>query len=258
MTKKGVQHKQTTKGKADQKDGIAKPSDVPLSEGWSRICFALASIFGVVATVLAVTHHWFYLVCSLFTVMFFVLLAEFLRWKGSARWYWFAGMLCAGLILCGFLYKLILQDQPRTDEAKINTPDVPKTGPAAASQPETNEERMLLDVKPEYLLGFFGKYNNAQAQKILEPYIGKWVQISGEVISVDPETPIFPSDAPRIKVMIRTRTSTRFTVFARFQGKRWVNRVEVLRPQGESITVFGQIADIAAFGLSLVKCEVVE
>lgn len=162
--------------------------------------------------------------------------------------------LAVTILVWVFAYQMMKQvDQPKergvASKAAPNSEVPPKPGSTA------NEERVLLDVKLEYLLGFFTKYNEAQAQKLIETYLGKWVQISGEVFDVS-------RYSDESIVTISPPTPTIFGVLAQFEEQRWVDRVQVLN-RGEPITVFGQLTKMKSISPKYVtiwldKCEVVE
>lgn len=164
------------------------------------------------------------------------LLAIYLVWGTR-----FSAFCCglAALLLIATAVFLLRPPETNDQVSKVNTPDVPKEllPPTPTPELKANEERALLDVKPEYLVGFFAKYNEAQAQKLVETYIGKWVQISGEFFDVSRDA----------MVTMDPNTSTGFFVLAQFEEQRWVDRVLVLR-RGEAITVFGQITRITKLG----------
>ena len=122
--------------------------------------------------------------------------------------------------------------------------------------PPTTEERILIDVKPEYLIGLHKKYSTAQANQAVKTYIGKWVKISGEVADVNQDANwdkligrVDPS------VMITTKIpADHFYTHCRFEEQRWIDRALVLR-RGEKITLRGRITGIDEDSFSLEKCE---
>lgn len=110
-------------------------------------------------------------------------------------------------------------------------------------------ERTFVDASPEYLLGFFNEHTSAQAGRLITPYIGKWMRVSGVVLDVDSE-----SD----RTIIRLRgESIRTMVTALFTEQKWIERVETLR-QNQPITVIGRISRVGRISLWLERCEVVD
>ncbi len=157
-------------------------------------------------------------------------------------------------VCCAFLYMREL-GKPISTAITQSVPTANTSPPSVA----VHEERTLLDVKPEYLLGFFKKYTNAEAHKLVETYIGKWLKISGIVDDV-----YSGKGYDGAYVLIRTDKSDflksgLFPVImgATFNEQRWINRALVLR-RGETVTVFGRITKIEETGFMLDKCEIVE
>jgi len=123
---------------------------------------------------------------------------------------------------------------------------------------------VFLDIEPEKLFAFFDRYNDAQAEELVKPYIAKWTDVSGRVSKVDTELlPLRTGDKELrygINVFIagkrkdnRKNTSTQ----AIFDNPRWIERAKVLK-RDEDITVRGQIKLIWGFGFYLEHCEIVE
>jgi hypothetical protein len=44
--------------------------------------------------------------------------------------------------------------------------------------------RAVIDVSPEYLMSLYADHTSMQAQKLIEPYIGKWIKVSGPLDDV--------------------------------------------------------------------------
>jgi len=136
---------------------------------------------------------------------------------------------------------------------------VPAAQPTVSPLPSPSA-REVLDVEPETLLAFFKKYNSAQAQKLVDAYIGKWVRFTGEVADVFPgETSggRWPDPGPSVMMRIKRSSSGSFTAFCDFEEQRWRDRAAVLRAE-EKVTVFGQITRITDGFFVLKKCEFVK
>ena len=86
------------------------------------------------------------------------------------------------------------------------------------------------------------------AAKVVEPYIGKWMRIHGNVANVG-ELEYGWSTV----TLIREREDP--SVFLHFDEK-WEPHLSVLR-RNSSIDVIGKIRDINAFGITLDQCEIV-
>ena len=161
-----------------------------------------------------------------------------------------------GLLVISSWYAYF-KPKPEIVTANIETQSKNATTPPVGIA-DKSAKRTVLDVKPEYLADFFKKYNDAQAQKLIESYVGKWVQLSGEVIDVSR----YKSEPNATVTMRVTRGATHFGVIAEIEEERWADRALVLR-RDEQITVFGRLAKITALSPDHVtfwldKCELVE
>ncbi|HAF12625.1 MAG TPA: hypothetical protein DCK99_02765 [Blastocatellia bacterium] len=224
---------------------------------WRKVAVWLIPLIFVIPFTIAFSAHgrwfvWSVLSSALVLFGYAVFLMEWYVWReGRAR----ELPLLSFSVLCVTAFGVGLIWQHRL--ANGGTESASSGLASAPSKAKANEERVLLDVKPEYLADFFTKYNDAQAHKLVETYIGKWVKVSGEVIDVSRY-----SGGPNATVNIRTAPRSRLGFIADFEEQRWVDRVLVLR-RDEPITVFGQITKITALGPEYVtfwlgKCEVVE
>ena len=105
---------------------------------------------------------------------------------------------------------------------------------SAPLQEERIEERIVVNVAPEYLWGAFKERTSIQARGMLAGYVGKWMEVSGLVRDVGEGIVTFNPGL----------TTTR-RIHARFHDDRWMDRLSLLRP-GDQITVLGQIGTITA------------
>jgi hypothetical protein len=142
----------------------------------------------------------------------------------------------------------------------------PTTSSSVMPQAQTSDDkqRILIDVKPEYLIGLYKKYSTAQANQAVKTYIGKWVKISGEVVDVDQDANwdalvgrVDPSVMITTKIPATKIPADYFDTHCRFEEQRLIDRALVLR-RGEKITLFGRITRITEQSFSLEKCEFVE
>ena len=87
-----------------------------------------------------------------------------------------------------------------------------------------------------------------QAGRVIEPYIGKWMQLSGEVANVG-EFSYGSSTVTFIKELSDP------TVFMRF-NEIWIPRLSILR-RTNYINVICKIKSIDAFAVTLDECELI-
>jgi len=127
----------------------------------------------------------------------------------------------------------------------VNTETAPQAAAKTTTAVVPPNERMVVDVTPEYLTSFFEKHTSIQATKLVEDYIGKWIKVAGPLGDVYPNQVTFE------------RTS-RFgpTVFMYFDMNIWKDRLAVLR-RSRRIEVLGQLERVSAMEVHLKNCELI-
>jgi len=116
---------------------------------------------------------------------------------------------------------------------------IPTTKPPGV---RTKQDRVIVDVEPAYLLNLYKDHTSLQGQKLAEPYIGKWMQVSGPIGDVGNGILTFAN----IEV-----TNGVYMMFDKHAPS-----LAVLR-KGQIITVLGRIDEIKRFDVTLVDCEIV-
>jgi hypothetical protein len=102
------------------------------------------------------------------------------------------------------------------------------------------EEPSILDVTPEYLMGFFEGHTDMQGRTRAAEYIGKWMKASGRVENISSGSQVTFAD--------------RSPVHAVFRKKKWLDHLLILGP-GDNITIRTQIVKIQPGNLVLDSCE---
>jgi len=140
----------------------------------------------------------------------------------------------------------------------ISTPTSPPIPPIPANlsgiqkrSAERSAERIMVpdNITPNYLGGFYDQHTEAQANKLAEIYIGKWIRVSGLMRDVW-------EDGDGVLMLISVSDSNNTYVVMRF-GMGWKDRLFVLTKK-TSITALGQIARIQLSRLFLHQCELLE
>jgi hypothetical protein len=115
-------------------------------------------------------------------------------------------------------------------------------------------ERIFADKSPQELISFFRNFIDVQAQKLIEPFIGKWLRISGSVHNATQykggghwQVFIYLQDEPRIVGIQIT------LLFA----DMWTERLSLIT-RDTNITAIGRISKVGANGLELQACELVQ
>jgi hypothetical protein len=121
---------------------------------------------------------------------------------------------------------------------------------------QTEPEREIVNVAPAYLVDFFKEHTDIQANRLLEPYIGKWMRVSGPLGNV------MSSSGVRVQVTFQHKPlferesegmADWLTIYMYFP-EATKDRLALL-PRGTPITVLGRIRDAGAASIELEDCE---
>lgn len=108
--------------------------------------------------------------------------------------------------------------------------------------------REIIDIAVGYLPSLFTPDRSVeQVVPLVEPYLGKWIHVTGRVAEVN-----LGEDARELWIGSDEVT----LLVARFDGE-WTTRLAVL-PLGQPIRVLGRIESAFEMGLILDRCELVE
>ena len=180
--------------------------------------------------------------------------------------------LVVGVVAAAFMFGMdrwmvSLKAQQQRQDDNVAAQVQPTASPVIqVKEPNTNrEERVALDIAPEKPLDFFEKYNEAQAEGLIQPYIGKWLEMPGRVTEVSRELAPLREDTRGIKyainVVLRTRRTGKPNAYvvthAVFEDQRWMDRAVVLK-RNEDIKVRGRIKSVYSHGFHLELCEIIE
>ena len=114
---------------------------------------------------------------------------------------------------------------------------------------DPGSERIIVDVTPEYLMSFFAEHTSIQALRLIEPYIGKWMRVSGPLGNVS-NTQHFAH------VVFERRPHSFKVIYMLFRQPDRSDRLSVLR-RGTQLTVLGQIKEVTQLTLHLDNCELI-
>lgn len=109
-------------------------------------------------------------------------------------------------------------------------------------------KRKVLDVTTEYLTGLYTGHTDIQGARLVQPYLGKWLKVTGEVANVSPWRRGYAS----------VDLEGRLDLGLYFTDKDYVDdRLAVLRI-GEPVSIVGEIEKITRTSVWLDNCELVE
>lgn len=144
---------------------------------------------------------------------------------------------CVCYVFWPLLSKLIFNPFRRQTPA---TRTIPATNPVTtqalttARQPIStlSDGRVIANVSPEYLCGFFEHHMTIHAQKLIAPFVGKWMKISGRLENVN-------DYSEYLSVSLEEYLPPNIHVIFYFNSD-CKNRLEILKP-GDQISFIGQI-----------------
>jgi hypothetical protein len=151
----------------------------------------------------------------------------------------------ATLILAGFLHlsAAVIQAKSHTAKPLSLSNVVPRQ-----IRPLQDDGRIFVaaDVTPQVLIGLFGQHMSIEAEKLIKPYLGKWMQVSGALGDVS---------APKnFGVFVHFKQSSSSVFISMIFDKEWVDRLSILQKDSQ-MTVIGQISEIRSSTFELRHCE---
>ena len=113
--------------------------------------------------------------------------------------------------------------------------------------------RILIDKDPKFLSDIFSENTDIEADRLVEPYIGKWMKISGDVYDISDRD---FGDLMYVSIMDKGGNPFGMSIALGmgFNRDTWKDRLELLHP-GDHITVIGQIKSASRIGVQFDKCE---
>ena len=162
-------------------------------------------------------------------------------------------VLAVCLLVAGILNLLAARTRSISSNSNLHARS-PIPVPVSAPLLDTHvEERIFVgaNITPEYLLGLFKDHTSIQARKLIEPFIGKWMRVSGDLSEIISST----SDRAQVTFSGRGLTGNLAPVFMYFRTKESVERLAILR-RGDSLTIVGKISDINLVQIDLDPCEI--
>jgi RecG-like helicase len=110
-------------------------------------------------------------------------------------------------------------------------------------------ERIIENLSPGHLIGLTENLSEEEAYRVIEPYVGKWVEVSGSVKDTTITGKSF--------IMLINAKWTHHTIVAVFREQEWRTHVEDLK-KGDRVRIAGQVKKANILALYLENCEVVE
>jgi hypothetical protein len=134
---------------------------------------------------------------------------------------------------------------------------------ALSEPPKVAGPRHFLEVTPAFLMNLYSGHTDIQARVLTEPYLGKWIRVSGVLENIKP--PSHPVDVARwlgtnrMIVSLKSAIKEDDTKVGRgifYFNEDWFDRIRVI-PIGRRIDLAGQISDIDRTTISIENCELI-
>jgi len=120
--------------------------------------------------------------------------------------------------------------------------------------PEPELDHSLIDISPFELLAFFDQHLTPQAQKLLEPYLGRRLRVTATVV----DSHVYEDGRIYVYSTIPSPSEPKWIgINVHFYfGQNWGNRLLVLKRR-KPITAIGEIWKIESKTIFLKHCELV-
>jgi hypothetical protein len=122
------------------------------------------------------------------------------------------------------------------------------TPPVLLPPPSEAETRIFTDEQPGFFKQFFDGHTSVQADALIQPYLGKWIRVSGVVIN--------DISRQRNGHLVFGSSTDKTRLFLHFQNQ-WSERILILR-SGSTIAMAGKILRVDMNAMSLGNCELIE
>jgi hypothetical protein len=153
--------------------------------------------------------------------------------------------LAFGLVVVGlavirtcFLNLQTLRKVPEAAARRVELASSPK-------RPIVTREKTTVNVSAEYLSGLYYGYKQSHAERLLKPYLGKWITVSGVIEDFGE------------RALSQVRLSFKTPNPSMWFDEEWQDRLSTFKP-GDRITVIGQISSVMVTYVQLNHCEIVE
>jgi hypothetical protein len=116
--------------------------------------------------------------------------------------------------------------------------------PVTASAPAPNASKIFINATPDYLMDLVEGKLSTEAERMIEPYIGKWMTVTDRISDV----------SIRNTGSIVTERNDRYRQLDLWFNSAWNERLNVLY-KGQEIRVNGKIDRIWPTRIFLIDCE---
>jgi hypothetical protein len=161
-------------------------------------------------------------------------------------------ILAAAILGAGVLHLLAARSTPAPQRQYVAPAPPRMIAPASPSSSLTTlpDQRIVVGISPQELCGFYKNVTTAQGDRLIQPYIGKLIELSGAVYDAGHSKPI--GDYSRLTF----RDIPGIVYAIMFFDAKWYDHISVL-DKGDSVKVRGQITSADEGSLRLDNCELI-
>lgn len=114
-------------------------------------------------------------------------------------------------------------------------------------------KKEFVKIRPEQIMAFYKDRTSSLAEKMLEPYKGKWITVSGKVTDVILHK--MPGNDSFVQVLLNYDNSGEPRISAAFENPVFMQQAQALLV-GEQVTLIGRIRKGEYYGIGLDDCEI--
>ena len=149
-------------------------------------------------------------------------------------------------VIVMFFLAVIAFHSPRKPTTSLVTT---ASAPPSDATEQKPEKREFVDITPTFLIGIMSDSTRTrvQNQRVIEPYIGKWLKITGNVNDIYPNSIFFCSEDHPDKQGYNLMLAP---------TDEWKSQFHLLE-RGRKITVIGKFTEVGSQCITLRECELV-
>jgi hypothetical protein len=166
------------------------------------------------------------------------------------RVYGSIAIIFAGLAISEWLHTAASSKVNDTTDVAPTTQGVQPSTQAIQSSAQVMQERIFVTEPLQQIMDSAKGFTEVETDRFVEPYIGKWAKLSGEVADVSDNKPLGHG------VLIRLKAPGRFWSYSNLYFDHDLERIRLLHADTH-ITVVGQISKISQYGFFLEQCELI-
>ncbi len=155
------------------------------------------------------------------------------------------------LVLLGIVIGLWVDSLARKQQFKVEVNRLSSSEIMTTQQDNISDdksERVIIDVTPDFLIGLHKNYMSIEAKRLLAPYIGKWIKVSGLIDDIN-------SHERGVLVTLMMEPNDIWPKVYMHCEIEWLDRLSVIK-KDTKISAIGQIKDISPHNISLFHGEI--